>query len=70
MPGACALLLAPAVAMMIAACGKEDGTKTATQVAVKVNKEEITVHQLNNAITVHNLNPEQQRRRPGRSWSG
>ena len=62
MPGARALLLAPAVAVMIAACGKEDGTKTATQVAAKVNQEEITVHQLNNAMAqFRNLNPEQQK---------
>lgn len=62
MPGARALLLAPAVAVMIAACGKEDGTKTATQVAAKVNREEITVHQLNNAMAqFRNLNPEQQK---------
>jgi EpsD family peptidyl-prolyl cis-trans isomerase len=62
MPSARALLLAPAVAMMIVACGKEDGTKTATQVAAKVNQEEITVHQLNNAMAqFRNLNPEQQK---------
>ena len=56
------LLLAAAVALVAAACGKDDGTKTATQVAAKVNQEEITVHQLNNAMAqFRNLNPEQQK---------
>jgi EpsD family peptidyl-prolyl cis-trans isomerase len=61
-PGARAWLLAAAIVFLVAACGKDDGTKTATQVAVKVNQEEITVHQLNNAMAqFRNLNPEQQK---------
>lgn len=56
---ACAL--APAIAFLFAACGQDDGKKPASQVAVRVNKEEITVHQLNNAMAqFRNLSPEQQ----------
>jgi len=51
-----------ACALTLAACGPEDGKKPASQVAVKVNKEEITVHQLNNAMAqFRNLSPEQQK---------
>jgi EpsD family peptidyl-prolyl cis-trans isomerase len=50
-----------AAALVLAACG-DDGKKPASQVAVKVNKEEITVHQLNNAMAqFRNLTPEQQK---------
>ena len=57
-PSICPLLL---VAILLAACGQDDGKKPASQVAVRVNKEEITVHQLNNAMAqFRNLSPEQQ----------
>jgi EpsD family peptidyl-prolyl cis-trans isomerase len=57
-----AWFLAPALAALVAACGQDDGKKPASQVAVKVNKEEITVHQLNNALAqLRNLGPEQQK---------
>jgi EpsD family peptidyl-prolyl cis-trans isomerase len=53
--------LALVIAFLIAACGQDDGKKPASQVAVRVNKEEITVHQLNNAMAqFRNLGPEQQ----------
>jgi EpsD family peptidyl-prolyl cis-trans isomerase len=57
-----AIALAIACAAALAACGRDDGKKPASQVAVKVNKEEITVHQLNNAMAqFRNLSPEQQK---------
>jgi len=58
-----ALAAALAVAALaLAACGRDDGKKPASQVAVKVNKEEITVHQLNNQLAqFRNLAPEQQK---------
>jgi len=50
-----------AAAALLAACGQDEGKKPASQVAVRVNKEEITVHQLNNAMAqFRNLGPEQQ----------
>lgn len=55
-------LAAIAVAVLLAACGGEDGggKKPASQVAVKVNSEEISVHQINGALSrVANLKPEQ-----------
>ncbi len=57
-----AFALAPAITFFLAACGPDDGKKPASQVAVKVNKEEITVHQLNTAMAqFRNLSPEQQK---------
>jgi EpsD family peptidyl-prolyl cis-trans isomerase len=45
---------------MLALAGCGDGKKAATQVAVKVNKEEISVHQINNVLSRGgNLPPEQ-----------
>ena len=44
------LVLALLVAAALAACGKGDGKKPATQVAAKVNDEEISVHQVNRVI--------------------
>jgi EpsD family peptidyl-prolyl cis-trans isomerase len=55
-------VLAIAVALTLAGCGdkKEDKDKAATQVAAKVNKDEITVHQLNFELSkMGNLSPEQ-----------
>lgn len=52
-----------AVAMMALAavgCGKSDDKKPATQVAAKVNKEELSVHQINSVLQrTQNLSPEQ-----------
>ena len=45
-----ALLLALLAALALGACGKGDGKKPATQVAAKVNSEEISVHQVNRLI--------------------
>jgi len=54
-------LAAIAVAVLLAACGGDNGgKKPATQVAAKVNSEEISVHQINGALSrVANLKPEQ-----------
>lgn len=50
------LMLAVAVA---AGCGKtEDKAAVATQVAAKVNSDEITVHQVNGILARENVNPE------------
>src|SRR5262245_27779262 len=50
------------VVLTIAGCGRSDGSKPATQVAVKVNGEEISVHQLNGVLTrlgpIGNVPPE------------
>lgn len=40
-------LSALAIVLLVAGCGGEDKKKPASQVAVKVNKEEISVHQIN-----------------------
>jgi EpsD family peptidyl-prolyl cis-trans isomerase len=55
-----ALFVALAASFALAACGADK--KPATQVAVKVNKEEITVHQLNNEMArLRGLNEEQRK---------
>lgn len=53
--------LAVSLAMTLSACGdKPEGENAPTQVAAKVNKDEITVHQLNHELSkLTNLNPEQ-----------
>ncbi|MDO9450746.1 MAG: EpsD family peptidyl-prolyl cis-trans isomerase [Rugosibacter sp.] len=44
----------------LAGCGSDDEKKPATQVAAKVNKEEISVHQINNVLArTGNISPEQ-----------
>lgn len=54
-------VVALTMAMTLTACGdKAEGEKPATQVAAKVNKDEITVHQLNHELSkLANLSPEQ-----------
>ena len=43
-------MVALTTTMLLGACGEGGGGKAATQVAAKVNKEEISVHQVNNAL--------------------
>ena len=45
--GRLAVLALTAVAVTLAACGDKKKDKPASQTAAKVNKEEITVHQIN-----------------------
>src|SRR5688500_14081810 len=52
-------LAALALCVALAGCGKSDEKKVATQVAARVNSEEITVHQVNNVLArTPNLAPE------------
>ena len=44
-------LSALALVLLVAACGGEDNKKPASQVAAKVNKEEISVHQINAVLS-------------------
>lgn len=49
-----------AMVLMAAGCGKSDDKKISSQVAAKVNKAEISVHQINGALSrAGNLPPEQ-----------
>lgn len=55
-----AALVAAGAAFLLAGCGDKKETKGATQTAVKVNKEEITVHQINFVLQQQRgLKPEQ-----------
>lgn len=60
-PGRAALVAAAALAVLVAGCGdKKDKDKPATQTAARVNKEEITVHQINYVLSQQrNLQPAQ-----------
>lgn len=46
-----ALLATLMTALALTGCGRDEGKKAATQVAAKVNKEEISVHQVNYVLT-------------------
>jgi EpsD family peptidyl-prolyl cis-trans isomerase len=53
-------LTAIATALLVAGCGEKKDTKSASQTAVKVNKDEITVHQINFVLQQQRgLKPEQ-----------
>jgi len=55
-----AAVVAASAAFLLAGCGDKKETKGATQTAVKVNKEEITVHQINFVLQQQRgLKPEQ-----------
>jgi len=46
-PGRLAIVAVAALAVVLSGCGEQKKDKAATQVAAKVNKEEISVHQIN-----------------------
>ena len=59
-PSRAALVAAMAVALMLIGCGYKKADKPASQTAAKVNKEEITVHQINYVLQQQRgLAPEQ-----------
>ncbi|MEO6031366.1 MAG: EpsD family peptidyl-prolyl cis-trans isomerase [Burkholderiaceae bacterium] len=59
-PGRAAVLAVAALALVLAGCGENKKDKPATQTAAKVNKEEITVHQINFVLQQQRgLRPEQ-----------
>lgn len=58
--GRAAVLAVAALALVLAGCGGDKEDKPATQTAAKVNKEEITVHQINFVLSQQRgLKPEQ-----------
>jgi len=58
--GAVIGVLLAAGTVVLTGCDKSDETKAATQVAAKVNKNEISVHQINNVLTrAGKISPEQ-----------
>lgn len=62
-----ALALAMFAALaLLAGCGKDDGKKPATQVAARVNKAEISVHQINQSLSRAGSIPPEQAKAAGR----
>jgi len=58
--GRAAIVVAAALTVLLAGCGDKKKDKVATQTAARVNKEEITVHQINYVLSQQrNLPPEQ-----------
>jgi EpsD family peptidyl-prolyl cis-trans isomerase len=57
-----ARLLAAALVALVAACGSEEAATPVSQVAAKVNREEITVHQLSNALAQYRALDEAQQK--------
>lgn len=53
-------------ALTVVACGKGEGKKAATQAAARVNKEEISVHQINNVLSRSSNIPPEQAKAAGR----
>jgi len=59
-PAAAGLLVGLAAAAMLAGCGRSSESSVATQVAVRVNERDITVHQINQQLAQsRQLGPEQ-----------
>lgn len=59
-PGRVVIIAVAALTLVLAGCGEKSKDKAASQTAVKVNKEEITVHQINYVLQQQrNVKPEQ-----------